>query len=36
MDKADIQRVIRDFGLAAKRAKLGGLDGVEILANRLC
>jgi dimethylglycine catabolism A len=32
MDKADISRVVRDFGLAAKRCEDGGLDGIETLA----
>jgi 2,4-dienoyl-CoA reductase-like NADH-dependent reductase (Old Yellow Enzyme family) len=33
MEEADIKRVVRDFGLAAKRARLGGLDGLETSAS---
>jgi len=33
MDQADIDRVVRDFGAAAWRAKEGGLDGIEIFAS---
>lgn len=32
MDQNDIDRVVRDFGQAARRAKEGGLDGVEVFA----
>lgn len=32
MERADIQRVIRQYGAAARRCKEGGLDGVEIEA----
>lgn len=32
MEHADIQRVIRQYGAAARRCKEGGLDGVEIEA----
>eukprot|EP00931_Biecheleriopsis_adriatica_P093881 TRINITY_DN67600_c0_g1_i1.p1 TRINITY_DN67600_c0_g1~~TRINITY_DN67600_c0_g1_i1.p1 ORF type:complete len:728 (-),score=130.52 TRINITY_DN67600_c0_g1_i1:324-2246(-) len=32
MEQTDIDRIIRDFGKAALRAKQGGLDGVEIFA----
>lgn len=32
MDEADIQRVVRAFGEAARRAKEGGLDGLEVIA----
>jgi 2,4-dienoyl-CoA reductase-like NADH-dependent reductase (Old Yellow Enzyme family) len=31
MDHEDIVRVIREFGLAARRCQLGGLDGIETL-----
>ena len=30
MDHADIQRVVHDFGQAARRCKEGGLDGLEL------
>jgi len=32
MEKADIRRVVADFGAAAIRARAGGLDGVELCA----
>mmetsp|Transcript_8271 Transcript_8271/g.15475 ORF Transcript_8271/g.15475 Transcript_8271/m.15475 type:complete len:731 (+) Transcript_8271:1104-3296(+) len=32
MDQQDIDRVVNDFGLAAKRVQLGGLDGLEVFA----
>jgi len=32
MDEHDIQRVVKSFGLAAKRCYEGGLDGIETLA----
>lgn len=32
MEHADIQRVIRQYGSAARRCQMGGLDGVEIEA----
>lgn len=32
MDRHDIGRVVRDFGQAARRARQGGLDGLETLA----
>jgi 2,4-dienoyl-CoA reductase-like NADH-dependent reductase (Old Yellow Enzyme family) len=32
MEKSDIRRVVADFGLAAVRARAGGLDGVEVCA----
>ena len=32
MDRADIRRVVDDFGAAAVRARAGGLDGVEVCA----
>ncbi len=32
MDRHDIERVVRDFGQAARRCKEGGLDGLETLA----
>ncbi len=32
MDEHDIERCIRDYGLAARRCFLGGLDGCELLA----
>jgi 2,4-dienoyl-CoA reductase-like NADH-dependent reductase (Old Yellow Enzyme family) len=31
MDRHDIARVVRDFGQAARRAREGGLDGIETL-----
>ena len=33
MDHHDIERVIRDFGAAAKRCQQGGLDGIELAAH---
>lgn len=32
MEKTDIRRVVDDFGAAAVRAKIGGLDGIELCA----
>ncbi len=32
MEKADIRRVVKAFGQAARRAKEGGLDGLEVIA----
>jgi 2,4-dienoyl-CoA reductase-like NADH-dependent reductase (Old Yellow Enzyme family) len=32
MDSHDVRRVIKDFGAAARRCQLGGLDGIECLA----
>ena len=32
MEKSDIDRIVRAFGQAARRAKEGGLDGVEVIA----
>ncbi len=32
MEEADIRRVVHSFGQAARRAKDGGLDGVEVIA----
>ena len=32
MDRADIRRVVDDFGTAAIRARAGGLDGIEVCA----
>ncbi|MBT8250025.1 MAG: NADH:flavin oxidoreductase [Acidimicrobiia bacterium] len=32
LEHADIKRIVRAFGQAARRAKEGGLDGVEIIA----
>ncbi|MEM7189183.1 MAG: NADH:flavin oxidoreductase [Pseudomonadota bacterium] len=33
MEREDIDRVIDDFVLAARRCKLGGLDGIELLSH---
>ncbi|MCP4224595.1 MAG: FAD-dependent oxidoreductase [Actinomycetia bacterium] len=32
MEHSDIRRVVADFGAAAKRARAGGLDGIELCA----
>ena len=32
MDEADVERVVKAYGAAAKRCKEGGLDGIETLA----
>lgn len=32
LERADIKRIVKAFGQAARRAKEGGLDGVEIIA----
>jgi 2,4-dienoyl-CoA reductase-like NADH-dependent reductase (Old Yellow Enzyme family) len=32
IDKADIRRIVADFGSAARRAQLTGLDGIELTA----
>jgi 2,4-dienoyl-CoA reductase-like NADH-dependent reductase (Old Yellow Enzyme family) len=31
MDRDDIARIVRDFGQAARRAREGGLDGIETM-----
>ena len=33
MDRHDIDRVVRSFGEAARRAKTGGLDGLETMVH---
>ena len=33
MDVADLKRVAADYGKAAKRCQLGGLDGIELMAH---